>query len=100
MPSLTDFRKSLESRGVDIEKARELHDARQIDAIHGDAITPDADQLEAEERAYQMTAIQLFDWFDDIDLILAAMPAFARAEHYKAHRALVAAAIVRTEQRV
>jgi len=83
-----------------LDRIRERQDAIQIDAIHGDAITPDADQLEAEERAYQMTAIQLFDWVDDIDLILAALPAVARAEYYKAHRALVAAAIVRTEQRV
>ena len=45
---------------------------------------------EAQRRAESMSVTELFDWFDDLDVILAHMKPSARDEFLRAHRKLVA----------
>ena len=47
-------------------------------------------KAEAKRRAESMTVAELFNWVDDLDVILAHMKPSARDEFLRAHRKLVA----------
>ena len=46
-----------------------------------------------EEQVNRMSIYQLYDWVDDMEAVLAAMPVEAREAYLKAHRSLVVKAM-------
>lgn len=48
----------------------------------------------ARESADSMSIWQMLEWFDDLEAVLARMPAKSRNDYYEAHRSFVVSALI------
>lgn len=81
----------------DIENHQVLGDYPVVPHIPGH---PSLEQIEAaRERAAKLNSWQMFDWVDDMDLILSKMTPDAAANYVEVHRDLVAKAMAWQESR-